>query len=118
MRLVFLVHLGTESFLRLVEDDCEMRRPLVRLHFLEELPQHAAKAVDGIYMCAVRRTRLEPDRVVGAKDVSGTVNQEDVVALLERPRGCVRWNGCGCCGFSFRFGGRWHGAECGPGRCV
>ena len=118
MRLVFLVHLGAEGFLRLVENHREMGWAFVRLHFLEELPQHAAEAVDGINMRAVRCTRLEPDRVVGAKDVPGTVHQEDVVPLLERPWRCVQRNGCGCCDFSFGFGGCWHGVECGPGRRV
>jgi hypothetical protein len=32
-------------------------------------------------MCAVRRTGLEPDRVIGAEDVSGTVDEEDMIAL-------------------------------------
>jgi hypothetical protein len=56
---------------------------LVRLHFLEELPQHAAEAVDGIHMRAVRGARFEPDRVIGAKNVSGTVHQKYVVTLFE-----------------------------------
>ena len=86
MRLVFLVHLGAEGFFRLVEHHREMGRPLVRLHLVEQLPQHVAEAVDGVDLHAVRRARLEPDRVIGAEDVAGTVDQEDVVALLERPR--------------------------------
>ena len=55
VRLVFLVHLRAEGLLRLVEDDREMRRPLIRLHLLEQLPEHATEAVDRIDMRAIRR---------------------------------------------------------------
>jgi hypothetical protein len=112
MRLVVLVHLRAEGLFRLIEDHREMCRSLFWLHLLEELPEHAAEAVDGIDMRAVRRARLESNRVISAEDVSGTIDQEQVVALLERARG---WNVRGRGGFRLGFGGGWHGSECGPG---
>src|SRR4249919_107455 len=91
MRLVFLVHLVAEGLFPLVENHREMCRPLIRLHFLEELPEHAAEAIDGIHMRPVRRARLETDRMVSPEDVTGAVHQEHMIALLERARG-VFWN--------------------------
>ena len=82
MRLVLLVHLRAERFFRFVEDHREMGRPLIRLHLLEQLPQHAAETVDRIDMRAIGGARLEPDRMVSAEDVTGTVHQEYVVALF------------------------------------
>ena len=82
VRLVLLVHLRAERLFRFVEDHREMGRPLIRLHLLEQLPQHAAEPVDRIDMRAIGGARLEPDRVVSAEDVAGTVHQEHVVALF------------------------------------
>src|SRR5262249_20120953 len=87
MRLVFFVHLGSEGFLGPVENNREMRRPLVRLHFLEQLPQHVAEAINRIHMRAVGRARLESDRMIGAENVAGAIDEKDVIALFYRPRG-------------------------------
>ncbi len=121
MRLVLLVHLRAERLLGLVEDDREMRRPFVRLHFLEQLPQHVAEAINRIHMRAVGRARLEPDRMIGAENVAGAVDKKDVVALFHRSRS--RRGGRGFCGRN--FGGlavsilrkqAW--PECGPLHCL
>src|SRR5262249_30143209 len=84
--LVVLEHLRAEGLLRLVEDNSEMRRALFGLHLLKKLPQHVAEAVYGVDMRAVRSPRLEPDRVIGAKDVAGAVHQEQMIAFLQRAR--------------------------------
>src|SRR5262249_33283156 len=78
-----------------------------------QLPEHAAKAVDRIHMGPVRRARLEPDRVIGAEDVAGTIHQEYVVAFLDgAPR--IRWDRGGRGGFCLGFGGSWHVPNVGP----
>ncbi len=90
----------------------------------EQLPQHGAEAIDRVDVDAVRRVRGEADRVIGAENVAGAVDQEDVVVLLQ-PGGnggidSRRFLGCGF-GRS-RFGGRlrgfwrWHGGNVGR-RC-
>src|SRR5262245_52329439 len=97
MRLVLFVHLGPEGLFGLVEDNREMGRSLVRFHFLEQLPQHVAEAVDRVHMRAVRRPWLESDRVIGAENVAGAVDEKDVIALFHRPPGGRR----GFCGRDF-----------------
>ena len=82
MRLVLLVHLRAERLFRFVEDHREMGRPLIRLHLHQQLPQHAAETVDRVDMRAIGGARLEPDRMVSAEDVPGTVHQEYVIALF------------------------------------
>jgi len=120
MRLVLLVHLGAEGLLGFVEDDSEMRRPLVRLHFLDQLPQHVAEAVNRIDMRAIGRARLEPDRMIGAENVAGAVDEKDMIALFHRP---LRRRHChGFCrrGFGGLGGFRFCGSRHGPnvGRCT
>ena len=57
-------------------------------------------------------------RVIGAEDVARAVDQEDVVALLERPAAPAGFLGGRCAaagfrGFGFGFGGGWHGPNVG-----
>ena len=87
VRLVFGIDLGAEGLFRLVEHHREMRRLLVRLHLGQQLPQHVAEAEHGIDLQAVGFAGERRQRVIGAEDVAGAVDQEDVVARLERPRG-------------------------------
>ena len=59
---------------------------LVRLHLVEQLPQHVAEAEHGVDLQAVRLAGERRQRVVGAENVAGAVDQEDMVAFFERPR--------------------------------
>ena len=87
VRLVVRIHVGAERLLRLVEDDREMGRPLLRLQIAQKLPQHVAEAEHGIELQPVRFAVDRRQRVIGAKNVAGTVDQKDVVAFLQRLRG-------------------------------
>ena len=84
VRLVVGIHGGAEGLLRLVEDHRQMGRPLLRLEIAEKLPQHVAEAEHGIELQPVRFAVDRRQRVIGAKNVAGTVDQKDVVALLQR----------------------------------
>ena len=54
---------------------------------LQQLPQHVAEAEHGVDLQAVRTCAVERrQRVIGAEDVAGAVDQKDVVAFLERAR--------------------------------
>ena len=119
VRLVVGIEIGAERLLGFIEDDGQMRRPLLRLHVAQQLPQHVAEAEHGIDLQPVRLAVERRQRVIGAEDVARAIDQEDVVALFQRADGGgVRrlfrnWIGGG---FRGRFGGFrcWHGAECGP----
>ena len=84
VRLVVGIHLRAERLFRLVEDDGEMGRPLLRLHVAQKLPQHVAEAEHGIELQPVRFAVDRRQRVIGAENVAGAVDQKDVVALLHR----------------------------------
>ncbi len=85
---------------------------LVVLHFGQELPQHVAEAEHGIDLQAVRFAGQRRQRVIGAENVAGAVDQEEVVALFQRARGRIvgtarraRVFGLGrCLGGGFRGG--------------
>ena len=87
-----------------VEHHREMGRALVGLHVVEQLPQHVAEAEHGVDLQPVRLARERRQRMVGAEDVARAVDQEDVVALFERPG-----NGRGLGGGSFGGGGSYGG---------
>jgi hypothetical protein len=78
-----------------------VRWPVVRRHLAQQLPQHIAKAEHGIDLQPVGFAVQRRQRVIGAKNIGGTVNQKDVVAF----RGGFNGNGFGE-GF---FGGFRHG---------
>ena len=83
---LYSLYSRSEGFLGFVEDNRQMRRPLVRLHFLEQLPQHVAKAINRIHVGAIGRARLEPDRMIGTENVAGAVDEKDVIAFFYRSR--------------------------------
>ena len=120
LRLVFGIEIGAEGLFRLVEHHREVRRPLLRLHVVEQLPQHVAEAEHGVDLQAVRLAGERRQRVVGAEDVARAVDQEDVVALFEGTddRGGLGggFGGRGLCGRGLgdrRFGFGWHGPNVG-----
>ena len=53
---------------------------------LQQLPQHVAEAGDRADRQAIRLTGERRQRVIGAVDVAGAVDQKDVVAGLDRLR--------------------------------
>ena len=132
VRLVVGIEVVAEGLLGLVEHHREMGRLVLRLHLGEQLPQHVAEAEHGIDLQPVRLAGERRQRVIGAENVGGAVHQEEVVALLERPRGRAGRRGGGRAafalgaGFVAGFGGGlcrrlalvlvlagWHGANVG-----
>ena len=93
VRLVVGIELVAEGDFGLVEHDGEMGRPVVRRHVAQQLPQHVAEAEHGIDLQAVGLAVQRRQRVIGAENVGGAVDQEDMVALAEGPgwRRAVRW---------------------------
>ena len=83
VRLVVGIKLVAEGDFRLVEDDGEMGRPVIRRHVAQQLPQHVAESEHGIDLQPVGFAVQRRQRVVGAKNIGGTVDQKDVVALGE-----------------------------------
>jgi len=81
VRLVVGIKLVAEGDFRLVEDDGQMRRPVIRRHVAQQLPQHVAEPEHGIDLQPVGFAVQRRQRVVGAKNIGGTVDQKDVVAL-------------------------------------
>ena len=96
VRLVVGIHVGAEGLFRLVEDDGEMGRPLLRLHVAQKLPQHVAEAEHGVELQPVRLAVDRRQRVIGAENVAGAVDQKDVVAFLHRLGG----DRLGCAGLA------------------
>ena len=84
VRLVVGIHLGAERLLRQVEHHREVGRLVLRLHVAQKLPQHVAEAEHGIELQPVRLAVDRRQRVIGAENVAGAVDQKDVVALLQR----------------------------------
>src|SRR6202035_5105909 len=89
-RLVGGIHFGAERLFRQVEHHREMGRLVLRLHVAQKLPQHVAEAEHGIELQPVRFTVDRRQRVVGAENVAGAVDQEEMVALLQRLGGAWR----------------------------
>ena len=119
VRLVFGIHFISEGLFRLVEHHGEMGRLVLRLHLGQELPQHVAEAEHGVDLQPVRFARQRRQCVIGAEDVAGAVDQEEVVALLQRPRARARRRGGGFRrgfggGLGIDFRGGWHGGQFGP----
>ena len=84
--LVFGIHFRAERLFRFVEHHREMRRPVFRLHIAQQFPQHVAEAEHGIDLQAVGFAAERRQRVIGAENVARSVDQEDVVAFLDRTR--------------------------------
>ena len=90
VRLVVGIELVAEGALGLVEHHREMRRPVLRLHVAQQLPQHVAEAEHRIDLQPVGLAVERRQRVIGAEDVARAVDQKDVVALLHGARGGLR----------------------------
>ena len=90
VRLVVGIELVAERDLGFVEDDRQMRRPVILGHVAEQLPQHVAEAEHGIDLQPVGLAVQGRQRVIGAENVGGTVDQEDMVALAGCWRGLWR----------------------------
>ena len=91
VRLVVGIELVAERDFGLVEDDGQMGRPVVRRHVAQQLPQHVAEAEHGVDLQAVGFAVQRRQRVIGAENIAGTVDQKDVVALLQGFDGDGLW---------------------------
>ncbi len=107
--LVFGIHFIAKRALRLVEHDREVGWPLLRFHVAHELPQHVAEAEHGVDLQAIRFAVERRQRVIGAEDVGGAVDQEDVVALARRTGLDGGGDARGAVGALCGFG--WHGPD-------
>ena len=63
---------------------------------LQQLPQHVAEAEHGVDLQPVGLAGQRRQRVIGAEDVARAVDQEDVVAGLQRAGRCGRAAVLGC----------------------
>ena len=70
-------------------------------HVAQQLPQHVAEAEHGIDLQPVGFAVQRRQRVIGAENVGGTVDQKDMVALLQGLDGSGLGGGFGGC---FRHG--------------
>ena len=96
VRLVVGVDLVAECLRRIVEDDGEMRRLVARRRrrpLLQDLPDHVAEAEHRADRQAVGFPRQRRQRVEGAEDEAGAVDQDQMVAGIERRLGDL--GGCG-----------------------
>ncbi len=93
VRLVVGIKRVAERDLGFVEHDGEMGRPVVLRHIAQQLPQHVAETEHGIDLQTVGFAVQRRQRVIGAENVGGAVDQKDVVALCGGP-GRDRF-GCG-----------------------
>ncbi len=84
VRLVVGIHFGAEGLLGEVEHHRKVRRLVLRLHVAQKLPQHVAEAEHGVELQAVGLAVDRRQRVIGAEDVAGAVDQKDVVAFFQR----------------------------------
>ena len=87
VRLVIGIKRIAKGLFRLVKHDREVARPFLRLHVAQQLPQHAAEAVDGIELQPIRLARQRRQGMIGAENIGRSVNEKDVVADVEIGRG-------------------------------
>ena len=101
VRLVVGIHCRAEGLLRLVEYHREMGRPLVGFHIAQQLPQHVAEAEHRIELQPVGFAVDRRQRVIGAENVAGAIDEKDVIAFRQRLGG-NGWRILGlrllCCG--------------------
>ena len=95
VRFVIGIHRGAEGLFRLVEHHREVGRLFIRLHVAQQLPQHVAEAEHRVELQPVGFAVDRRQRVIGAKNIAGAVDQEDVIAFLQRLRGGRRRLLCG-----------------------
>jgi hypothetical protein len=85
-----------------------MRRPVILGHVAQQLPQHVAETEHRIDLQPVGLAVQRRQRVIGAENVGGTVDQENMVALawiLGGRLGFCLGRGFGGSGFRGGFGG-------------
>ena len=88
LRLVGGIDVVPEGLRRLVEDHREMRGLLARIGVLQQLPQHVAETLHRAHRQAVGLAGERRQRVIGAEDVAGTVDQIEMVTGLQSLLSC------------------------------
>ena len=91
MRLVVRIELVAEGHLGLVEDHGKMGWLHAGGGILQQLPQHVAEAGDGADLKPVGLPRQRRQRMKGAIDIAGAVDQKDMVARLHGS-GSTAWD--------------------------
>ena len=97
--LVFGVELVAERLRRIVEDDREMGRRDADIgvaRVLHQLPQHVAEARHRADRQPVRFARQRRQRVIGAEDVAGAVDEEEMIAFFHGRTGSAGALPCPC----------------------
>jgi hypothetical protein len=86
--LVFGIEPAAERLGRIVEDHGEVSwrdADVGALGVLHQLPDHVGEAEHGVGRLAVGLAVQGRQRVIGAEDVAGAVDEEEVVALFHGP---------------------------------
>ncbi len=83
VRLVLVVDLVAIVIAAGIEDDGDVGRPAPGFGIGNQLPEHGAEAVHGADRQAVGRPRQGRQRMEGAENVAGPVDQVDVAALAD-----------------------------------
>ena len=87
--LVFGVEFVAEGFRRIVEDDGEMCRHHTDIgvaRILHQLPQHVAETGHSADRQTVRFAVERRQRVIGAEDIAGAVDEEEMIAFFHGGR--------------------------------
>ena len=84
VRLVLRIDLVAERGLAGIEDHGEMRRRFGAFHVFQQLPQHVAVAGDGAGRQAVGFAGQRRQGVIGTEEITRSVDQVEMIALLER----------------------------------
>ena len=87
LRLVLRVDLVAERLRAGIEDDGEVGRLVAVLGLPQQLPQHLAEAVHRADRQPVGRPRQRRQRMEGAENVAGAVDQIDPVAFADMVAG-------------------------------
>ncbi len=93
VRLVVGIKLVAEGFRRIVEDDREMARHHADIgvaRVLHQLPHHVAEAEHRVGRQPVRFAVERRQGVIGAEDVAGAVDEEEMVAFFHGRRGSAQ----------------------------
>ena len=81
--LVFRVDVIAERLRRMIEDDGEMGGLVPGIGLFQELPQHVAEALNGAHRQAVRLARQGRERMIGAEDIAGAIDEIEMVPGLQ-----------------------------------
>ena len=83
MRLIFRIEIIAEGFSGMIKNDGEVRWLFIAARFTEQLPQHIAKTLHSANGQAVALACKGWQGVIGAEDIARSINQIDMITLLQ-----------------------------------